>query len=259
MHHGTFTGTGTAVQGRRRSRRRGSAERGGGPGSCGNAPSGWRAAGPRTARSGHVQVEPEVAAGEAQADSRAGSVRKLMHLAFVDEVFEAHARNPGVLDCIVGLLGPDVKLYQDQLFMKPARIGSRQPYHQDQPLGFHIEPASELVACWGRSRPRHRRQRLSLVPAGNPQTGCARQPGARRVRRAVACGQAAPGAPGRAETGGLQLPPRARPPLEPGQRQRPAPARLRHALRERPLPLHRAPRERTTPCWCGGRSIPGCI
>ncbi len=96
----------------------------------------------------HVQVEPEVAAGEAAADSRAGSVRKLMHLAFVDEVFEAHARNPGVLDCIEGLLGPDVKLYQDQLFMKPARIGSRQPYHQDQPLGFHIEPASGLVACW---------------------------------------------------------------------------------------------------------------
>ena len=96
----------------------------------------------------HMQVEPTVTAGEAEADSRAGSLRKLMHLAFVDEVFEAHARNPGILDCVEGLLGPDVKLYQDQLFMKPARIGSRQPYHQDQPLGFDIEPASELVACW---------------------------------------------------------------------------------------------------------------
>ncbi len=99
-------------------------------------------------RDQHMQVEPAVAAGEAEGDSRAGSLRKLMHLAFVDEVFEAHARNPGILDCIEGLLGPDVKLYQDQLFMKPARIGSRQPYHQDQPLGFNIEPASELVACW---------------------------------------------------------------------------------------------------------------
>ena len=99
-------------------------------------------------RDQHMQVEPAVAAGEAEAVSPAGSLRKLMHLAFVDEVFEAHARNPGILDCIEGLLGPDIKLYQDQLFMKPARIGSRQPYHQDQPLGFHIEPASELVACW---------------------------------------------------------------------------------------------------------------
>ena len=54
----------------------------------------------------HMQVEPAVAAGEAEADSPAGSLRKLMHLAFVDEVFEAHARNPGILDCIEGLLGP---------------------------------------------------------------------------------------------------------------------------------------------------------
>ena len=32
-------------------------------------------------------------------------------------------------------------------------------------------------------------------------------------------------------SGRLQLPPRARPPLQPGKRQRPAPARLRHAFR----------------------------
>jgi len=96
----------------------------------------------------HRQVEPAVTAGKVGADSYAASVRKLSHVAFADEVFEAHARNSRVLDCIEALLGPNLKLYQDQLFMKPPRIGSRQQYHQDQPLGFNIEPTTEMVTCW---------------------------------------------------------------------------------------------------------------
>ena len=31
--------------------------------------------------------------------------------------------------------------------MKPPRIGSRQRYHQDAPLGFHIDPP-DMVTCW---------------------------------------------------------------------------------------------------------------
>ena len=46
------------------------------------------------------------------------------------------------------MLGPDFKLYQDQLFMKPPKIGSRQHYHQDQPAGFHIDPPEKMVTCW---------------------------------------------------------------------------------------------------------------
>jgi ectoine hydroxylase-related dioxygenase (phytanoyl-CoA dioxygenase family) len=94
-----------------------------------------------------LQVEPQVAAGEAQAGNYADSLRKMSHLAFYDEVFEAHARNPKILDGIESLLGPDLKLYQDQLFMKPPKIGSRQRYHQDMPLGFYIDPPS-MVTCW---------------------------------------------------------------------------------------------------------------
>ena len=95
-----------------------------------------------------LQVEPEVAAGEAQAESYADSLRKMFHMAFYDEVFEAHARNPKVLDIIESILGPDFKLMQDQLFMKPPRIGSRQRYHQDQPAGFNIDPPDQMVTCW---------------------------------------------------------------------------------------------------------------
>jgi phytanoyl-CoA hydroxylase len=94
-----------------------------------------------------LQVEPAVVQGERGAQTYADSLRKMSHMAFYDGVFETHARNPKVLDVIESILGPDIKFYQDQLFMKPPKIGSRQPYHQDAPLGFHIDPP-DMVSCW---------------------------------------------------------------------------------------------------------------
>jgi len=94
-----------------------------------------------------LQVEPGVVKGETRTDTHADSLRKMSHIAFHDEVFAAHARNEKVLDVLESLLGPNLVLYQDQLFMKPPRIGSRQAYHQDAPLGFHIDPP-EMVTCW---------------------------------------------------------------------------------------------------------------
>ena len=94
-----------------------------------------------------LQMEPRVVKGEVQVETYADSLRKMSHIAFYDEVFQAHARNPKILDIIESLIGPDIKLYQDQLFMKPPKIGSRQPYHQDMPLGFYIDPP-DMVTCW---------------------------------------------------------------------------------------------------------------
>ncbi len=96
---------------------------------------------------GQLQVEPHVGAGKVQVENHADSLRKMSHLAFYDEEFANHARNPKILDIIGSLLGPDIKLYQDQLFMKPPRVGSRQRYHQDMPLGFYIDPP-DMVTCW---------------------------------------------------------------------------------------------------------------
>ena len=55
---------------------------------------------------GQLQIEPRVRAGEAQAENYADSLRKMSHLAFYDEGFENHARNPKILDVIEALLGP---------------------------------------------------------------------------------------------------------------------------------------------------------
>lgn len=94
------------------------------------------------------QVEPGVAQGEQTADSDILSLRKLSHLAWHDAEMLAHARDPRITGRVAALLRPDLKLYQDQLFMKPPRVGSRQRYHQDQPLGFHIDPPDQMVTCW---------------------------------------------------------------------------------------------------------------
>lgn len=98
-------------------------------------------------RPDQLQVEPDVVAGKARTETYADSLRKMSHLAFYDAVFQAHAANPKILDVIESLIGPDIKLYQDQIFMKPPKIGSRQRYHQDMPLGFYIDPP-DMVTCW---------------------------------------------------------------------------------------------------------------
>jgi ectoine hydroxylase-related dioxygenase (phytanoyl-CoA dioxygenase family) len=95
-----------------------------------------------------LQVEPLVTAGKVGAERFDLSLRKLHHLAWYDTDMLAHAQRPEITARIASLLGPDLKLYQDQLFMKPPGIGSRQKYHQDQPLGFHIEPPDRMVTCW---------------------------------------------------------------------------------------------------------------
>ncbi len=72
------------------------------------------------------------------------AVRKLNH-AHSDDVLLAHAKHPAILDVVGRLIGPDAKIYDSQLFMKPPG-GVEKPYHQDSPY-FPIEPMN-LVTCW---------------------------------------------------------------------------------------------------------------
>src|SRR5437868_3077123 len=62
-----------------------------------------------------IQVEPAIQKGEKTADSRLNSIRKMTHLSYFDDLFHAAAMNPRVVDVIEDLLGPDLKLYTDQL------------------------------------------------------------------------------------------------------------------------------------------------
>lgn len=90
---------------------------------------------------------PELIEFEPAADgtSDQSAVRKINQCAERDEVFMAHAANSRILDIVAALIGPDIKLFGSQCFMKPPG-GIEKPYHQDSAY-FTIEP-HELVTCW---------------------------------------------------------------------------------------------------------------
>jgi len=75
----------------------------------------------------------------------ASTIRKINRCAENEETFMAHASNSRILDIISELIGPDIKLFGSQCFMKPPG-GIEKPYHQDSAY-FTIEPR-ELVTCW---------------------------------------------------------------------------------------------------------------
>jgi phytanoyl-CoA hydroxylase len=75
----------------------------------------------------------------------AKTVRKINHCAECDPVFMKYSTMDRIVDIVEDLIGPDIKLFGSQLFMKPPG-GVEKPYHQDSPY-FSIEPMS-LVTCW---------------------------------------------------------------------------------------------------------------
>ena len=79
-----------------------------------------------------IQQEQVFRRGEREVTDQVLSVRKLHMLAVHDEVMWQHATNPKIVDIIADLLGTDdIKLYNDQLFMKAPETGTAQGWHQD--------------------------------------------------------------------------------------------------------------------------------
>ena len=72
-------------------------------------------------------------------------LRKINEPAQHDPVFREHAADADILDIIEDLLGPDVKLFGDQMFVKPPG-GVEKTYHQDSAY-FHIEPMA-IITAW---------------------------------------------------------------------------------------------------------------
>lgn len=89
------------------------------------------------------QVEPDVAES-----GDAAPPRKFHQVAAYDAVFQGYLQSDLVRNTLATFLGPDFLVYSDIVFMKPARIGSRQPYHQDRVLGYHIDDQAGMVGLW---------------------------------------------------------------------------------------------------------------
>ncbi len=80
------------------------------------------------------------------------------------------ARIPEILDMVAQLIGDDIALWNCSFFAKPAKVGTKTPWHQDGEY-WPIEP---LATCtvW------------IAVDASTPENGCLRViPGSHRARR----------------------------------------------------------------------------
>ena len=95
-----------------------------------------------------IQLEPVFRSGDREIEDQVLSVRKLFMLNWYDDVMWAHAANPKIVDIIADLLSTDdLKVYNDQAFMKAPQTGSAQPWHQDSASWRDMFPM-DLVTAW---------------------------------------------------------------------------------------------------------------
>jgi len=71
----------------------------------------------------------------------------------VDQPFSQEPRfrpfvlDTGLADIIEKIVGEPPLLFGDQVFMKPPRVGSEKPFHQDN-FYFRLEPADHVITAW---------------------------------------------------------------------------------------------------------------
>jgi phytanoyl-CoA hydroxylase len=75
-------------------------------------------------------------------------VRKFMWFCDEDPVFGEMVSPGGRLHAVVeSLLGASPILFQEMALVKPARVGTEKPWHQDNAY-FSVEPLEEIVGVW---------------------------------------------------------------------------------------------------------------
>ena len=95
-----------------------------------------------------IQLEEAFRDQKKSQDDQVLSVRKLFNVAVYDPVLWQHATSDKIVSVIAQLLGTnDIKMYGDQLFMKPAVVGTALPWHQDSAAWRDIFPM-DLVTAW---------------------------------------------------------------------------------------------------------------
>jgi phytanoyl-CoA hydroxylase len=93
-----------------------------------------------------VGREGDTVADRSRPEAANDAVRGLAFVVRFDLVFREVARNPKLLEVVRGLLGPRVKVFRDQMLLKPPG-GQPKPLHQDQSY-FRVQPKDALVTAW---------------------------------------------------------------------------------------------------------------
>jgi ectoine hydroxylase-related dioxygenase (phytanoyl-CoA dioxygenase family) len=83
---------------------------------------------------------------EAPGIARPGEIVFAAHLVARSQVVRAFSRHPLLCRLVTELIGPDVRLYWDQLVYKKPHTGVEFPWHQDNGYTF-VEP-QQYLTCW---------------------------------------------------------------------------------------------------------------
>ena len=95
----------------------------------------------------YIQLEAPFTDAGAGTRRSTTAVRKMYQLARHDGVLREHACGDRLVDAVADLLATDdLKLYNDQLFMKPAHHGGAQAWHQDSQAWLNMFPMDMLTA-----------------------------------------------------------------------------------------------------------------
>lgn len=90
--------------------------------------------------------EGDTVGSKSGGDAANKTIRGTAFLARFDPVFQDFARHPKMLEIVRGLLGGRIKLFRDQMLLKPPG-GQAKPLHQDQSY-FRVQPQDDLVTAW---------------------------------------------------------------------------------------------------------------
>jgi len=78
---------------------------------------------------------------------RSEKIRVAFHLCHTHSYFWSHVTRPEILNVVADLIGPQIMVYTDQLFVKPPHHGSEVPFHQDHAYWLNVEPYN-MLSCW---------------------------------------------------------------------------------------------------------------
>lgn len=98
----------------------------------------------------HVQFEPsyEDHSHEMDPEERLGAIRKFMFFVSKNSGLHSLAYDEPLLAVVRRLVGADeLEMFQDMALIKPPRIGSEKPWHQDMSY-FDVVPGTPVVGVW---------------------------------------------------------------------------------------------------------------
>jgi phytanoyl-CoA hydroxylase len=100
----------------------------------------------------HVQEEPALRRADGTLvpetpEERELRVRKVFDFTHHDDRLASLTRQPRLRRMLDQLIGPGSRLIQDMALLKPPRVGSEKPWHQDTAY-FDWLPLGGIVGCW---------------------------------------------------------------------------------------------------------------